>query len=195
MNLQKYLEKGLSYPDYLRKIEDQLHDLEQSGDEKGYGKYYSINLKRIDRLDKSFELSAEQKQKLKSIKPNFKLLSISEGWCGDAAQSMPVMNVIMNELGIEQKIVLRDENAELMDAYLTDGARSIPIYIGVDENSEEIFRFGPRPKEGMKMLKKHKENPEVYTDDDFHKDLQIWYNQDKGTAIFDEFLETVKSEP
>jgi len=192
MNLLSYLEKGLTYPDYLRKIEDQLYDLEKSGDEKGYAKYYSINLKRIERLDKNFELSAGQKEKLKSVHPNFRLLTISEGWCGDAAQSMPVVNVMMNELGVEQKIVLRDENPELMDAYLTDGAHSIPIYIGVDKNGNELFRFGPRPKEGMKILKKHKENPEIYTDNDFHKDLQVWYNQDKGKTIFEEFLEAMK---
>jgi len=188
MNLLPYLEKGLSYPDYLRKIEDQLYDLEKSGDEKGYAKYYSINLKRIERLDHNFQLSDEQKEKLKSTNPNFKLLIISEGWCGDAAQSMPVVNVMMNELGVEQKIVLRDENPELMDAYLTDGSRSIPVYIGVDANGNEIFRFGPRPKAGMEMLKKHKENPETYTDDEFHKDLQVWYNHDKGESIFNEFL-------
>ncbi len=188
MNLSDYLQKGFSYPDYLKKIEDQLYDLEKSGDEKGYAKYYSINLKRIERLDQHFQLSEEQKEKLKTVNPDFQLLVISEGWCGDAAQSMPVVNVIMNELGIDQKIVFRDENPELMDAYLTDGARSIPIYIGVDDKGNEIFRFGPRPKEGMEMLAKHKANPEVYTDDEFHKDLQVWYNQDKGKAIFEELL-------
>ena len=192
MNLEKYLEKGLNYPDYLRKIEDQLHDLEKLGDEKGFGKYYSLNLKRIERLDENFVLSDDQKEKLKSVNSNFRLLIISEGWCGDAAQSMPVVNVMMNELGVSQSIVFRDENPELMDAYLTDGARSIPIYIGVDENGNEVFRFGPRPEEGMKMLEKHKENPDVYTADEFHKDLQVWYNQDKGESIFEEFLKVFK---
>ncbi len=102
MNLSDYLQKGFSYPDYLKKIEDQLYDLEKSGDEKGYAKYYSINLKRIERLDQHFQLSEEQKEKLKTVNPDFQLLVISEGWCGDAAQSMPVVNVIMNELGIDQ---------------------------------------------------------------------------------------------
>lgn len=188
MNLQKYLDKGLNYPDYLQKIKTQLQDLEKSGDEKGYAKYYSINLKRIERLDKSFQLSDEQKARLKSVSRSFKLLIISEGWCGDAAQSMPVVNAMMDELGIEQRIVFRDENPALMDNYLTDGARSIPVYIGVDDDGNEIFRFGPRPEQGMEMLKKHKENPEAYTDDEFHKDLQIWYNQDKGESTFNEFL-------
>lgn len=192
MNLLAYLEKGFTYPDYLRKIQDQLYDLENSDDEKAYAKYYSINLKRIERLDKNFKLTEEQKEKLKAIGTNFRLLTISEGWCGDAAQSVPVLNVMMNELGVEHKIVLRDENPELIDAYLTDGARSIPIFIGVDSEGNEVFRFGPRPEYGMELLKKHKENPEVYTGDDFHKDLQVWYNQDKGNAVFEELLEVMK---
>lgn len=188
MNLLPYVEKGLSYPDYLKKIEEQLHDIQNSGDEKGYAKYYSINLKRIERLDKNFSLTNEQKEKLNQIIPSFQLLVITEGWCGDAAQVMPVVNVMMNELGVEQKIVLRDENSELMDEYLTDGAKSIPIFIGVGSEGNELFRFGPRPQHGMDLLKKYKENPQEYTDEQFHQDLQLWYNQDKGVSIFDEFL-------
>lgn len=189
MNLTSYLEKGYNYSDYLKKIEDQLYDLEKTGDEKGFAKYYSMNLKRIERLDKSFELNENQKNKLKEINPNFQLLIITEGWCGDAAQVLPVVNKMMEEIGVEQKFVFRDINPELMDEYLTDGARSIPILIGVDGSGKEIFRYGPRPKEGMEMLKKHKANPEIYTDDEFHKDLQIWYNQNKGESIFNELSE------
>lgn len=193
MNLRAYLEKGYSYPDYLKKIEDQLFDLNQLGDEKGMSKYYSMNLKRIERLNKTFKLTELQKEQLQSIVPNFTLLIISEGWCGDAAQSMPVVNAIMQEWGVEQKIVLRDENPELMNAYLTEGAKSIPMYIGVDPEGNEIFRFGPRPAAGMDMLAKHKTNPQTYTADEFHKDLQVWYNQDKGESTFNELLAVIPS--
>lgn len=192
MNLLPYLENGFSYTDYLRKIEDQLYDIQNSGDEKGYAKYYSINLKRIERLDKNFTLTNEQKERLKQIIPAFQLLIISEGWCGDAAQEMPIVNVMMKEIGVEQKIVLRDENPELMNEYLTDGAKSIPIFIGVGSEGNEIFRWGPRPQHGMDLLKKHKENPQEYTDEQFHQDLQVWYNQDKGVSIFEEFLAVMK---
>lgn len=188
MNLLPYLQKGFSYSDYLRKIEDQLYDIQKTGDPKSYAKYYSINIKRIERLDKTFSLTDLQKEKLHKINPDFQLLVISEGWCGDAAQILPVVNVMMNEISVEQKIVFRDENPELMDAYLTDGAKSIPILIGVDKNGNELFHFGPRPQYGMELLEKHKENPEAYADEQFHQDLQIWYNQDKGNAIFEELL-------
>lgn len=192
MNLLSYLEKGLSYAGYLKKIEEQWYEIKKSGDPKGYAKYYSINLKRMERLDKTFMLTGLQKEKLNQINSDFQLLIITEGWCGDAAQIMPVVNVMMNEMGVEQKIVFRDENPELMNAYLTDGSKSIPVLIGVDNAGNELFRFGPRPKYGMTLLKRHKENPEVYTDDVFHKDLQIWYNLDKGQSIFEEFIKKMK---
>lgn len=191
MNLSAYFNKGYNYADYLKKIENQLNELENGNDPGGYAKYYSINLKRIERLNKSFELNAEQKEKLSRIKPNFKILTISEGWCGDASQIVPVVEKIAEELGIQQHIVLRDSNPELMDAYLTNGSKSIPIFIGVNEDGKEIFRFGPRPAAGMEMLKKAKENPAGYDADQFHKDLQLWYSRDKGISIFNEFYELI----
>ncbi|MDD3772207.1 MAG: thioredoxin family protein [Weeksellaceae bacterium] len=191
MNLTNYVENGYTYTDYLRKIEDQLFDLEKLDKENEMIEYYSLNLKRIDRLNRTFTLSDEQKQSLQSLQTNFKILVISEGWCGDAAQILPVVNVIAKEAGIELKIVLRDQNLELIDAYLTDGGRSIPIFIGVNENGEEIFKFGPRPSYGMKLLEKFRAD-ENYSKDEFHKDLQLWYAKDKGNAIFDELVEKMK---
>lgn len=192
MNLKNYFDKGLNYNDYLKKVNNQLETLEKTDKDSFLIPHYSLNLQRMKRLNKTFNLSEEQKNALKNISTDFELLTISEGWCGDAAQSLPILNVIMNELGVEQRIVFRDENLELMDKFLTDGARSIPMYIGIDSEGNEKFRFGPRPRKGMEMLEKHKENPEVYTSDDFHNDLQLWYNKDKGEAIFDELLETMK---
>ena len=78
MNLSNYLEKGYSYSDYLTKVEKTFQELEESGDEKGFAQYYSMNLKRIDRLNNTFELSEAQKEQLKSVNTNFSLLVISE---------------------------------------------------------------------------------------------------------------------
>lgn len=190
MNLNNYLSKGISYPEYLKKIKLQADELEKTGDPNDKVQYYTLNLRRIERLDKSFELNVEQKVALEHLSTNFKLLVITEGWCGDAAQSMPIINAVMNFIGVEQKIIFRDENDEIMDTYLTNGTKSIPIYIGVDSSGNELFRYGPRPKEGMKMLKMYKDNPE-YTADEFHKDLQVWYNKDHGASIVNELLELI----
>jgi len=193
MNLLPYLQKGIEYAGYIQKVNEQLQKLKTEGDTSGYAHYYELGLARMERIHKTFQLNDEQKKALKDIDPNFELLTISEGWCGDASQILPVADVVMKELGVQQKIVFRDENPELMDAYLTDGARSIPILIGVDTSGYELFRFGPRPAHGMDLLRKHKENPEAYNADQFHKDLQVWYNQDKGESIVRELVQVMKS--
>jgi thiol-disulfide isomerase/thioredoxin len=195
MNLLTYIEKGISYENYLVKVQEQMNQMKEEGDPKGYVQYYSLGITRMERWNKIFQLSDEQKSKLKlkTISTNFQLLTISEGWCGDASQILPIAEVIMNELGVSHRIVFRDENPELMDEFLTDGARSIPILIGVDKDGKEIFRFGPRPAYGMDLLLKHKENPEEYSANEFHKELQQFYNQDKGEAIFNELIEKIQN--
>jgi hypothetical protein len=193
MNLIPYLEKGISYEDYLIKVKDQMDQLQSEGDPNAYVQYYSLGLTRMERWNKTFQLSDDQISRLEKITPNFQVLTISEGWCGDASQILPIVDIIFKQLGVEHKIVFRDENLELMDEFLTHGARSIPIVIGVDKEGNEIFRFGPRPVYGMELLKKNKENPEEYSTHQFHKDLQIFYNQDKGKAIFNELFEKIQN--
>ena len=84
MNLTNYVENGYTYTDYLRKIEDQLFDLEKLDKENEMIEYYSLNLKRIDRLNRTFTLSDEQKQSLQSLQTNFKIFH-SNGYGGTSA--------------------------------------------------------------------------------------------------------------
>jgi len=193
LNLIPYLEKGISYEYYLIRVKYQMDHLQSEGDPNAYVQYYSLGLTRMERWNKTFQLSDDQISRLEKITPNFQVLTISEGWCGDASQILPIVDIIFKQLGVEHKIVFRDENLELMDEFLTHGARSIPIVIGVDKEGNEIFRFGPRPVYGMELLKKNKENPEEYSTHQFHKDLQIFYNQDKGKAIFNELFEKIQN--
>ena len=65
-----------------------------------------------------------------------KLLVIAEDWCGDASNTVPIIAKLAARLpGLELRVILRDENPEVMDQYLTNGARSIPIVIALDEDS------------------------------------------------------------
>lgn len=192
MDFNQYLKDSFNFTDYLRKVNDQLHDLEQLDKENEFIPYYNLNIKRMERLNKTFQLTDEQKSQLKSIQNNFKILTISEGWCGDAAQILPVVNAMAEGLGVEHKIVLRDDNLELIDQFLTNGSRSIPIIIGLDENNKVMFTYGPRPKYGMELTRKFQEDPVAYPKDEFHKDVQLWYNEDKGQSIFNELFELMQ---
>ena len=75
-----------------------------------------------------------------------KLLVIAEDWCGDASNTVPIIARLVDLApGLELRVLPRDENPELMDQYLTNGARSIPIVIALDESFRELGHWGPRP--------------------------------------------------
>ena len=87
---------------------------------------------------------------------------------------------------IDLKIILRDENEELMNHFLTNGGKSIPITVIQDKiTGEAIGHWGPRPHEAQKMVMAYKELPkeEKPSYDDFVQQVQKWYNQDKTVAI------------
>ncbi len=114
-------------------------------------------------------------------------LVITEGWCGDAAQNIPVIEKIAAQSAfVETRYVLRDENLALMDAYLTNNARSIPKLIALDaETFEELGTWGPRPQASMdlfnEMRERGLEKPLIM------ENLQRWYIADKNQAIQAEF--------
>ncbi|MHC8520324.1 thioredoxin family protein [Rossellomorea sp. H39__3] len=74
------------------------------------------------------------------------MIAITEDWCGDAMVNIPILLKLAEAAGIEVKMILRDENLELMDQYLTNGtSRSIPIFIFIDGEGKErmVWDRGP----------------------------------------------------
>ncbi len=119
-------------------------------------------------------------------------LIITEGWCGDAAQSIPVIERIAAAAeNIETRYVLRDENLGLMDAYLTNGARSIPKLIALDaETLAELGTWGPRPRAAMDYFLEMKS---IGLDkSEMMEKLQRWYNEDRNQAIQNEFQQLLE---
>src|SRR6185436_12705370 len=54
------------------------------------------------------------------------LLVLTEDWCGDAVNTLPVLAAISNRArNLDLRILSRDANLELMDAHLTGRSRSI----------------------------------------------------------------------
>ena len=140
------------------------------------------------RLEKTIVLNESLRDKAQKIGRPQIWLVITEGWCGDAAQNIPVIEKIAaeNDL-IETRYVLRDENPQLMDAYLTHNARSIPKLIALDAKTlEELGTWGPRPQTAMdyffEMRESGLEKPLIM------ENLQRWYNSDKNRSLQAEFV-------
>ena len=187
--MKEYLEKSMTYAEYIKLIDDLLMDDKTTGmnQSEAMFNYGKLNRQRIHRLEKTVLIDESLKKLAQNNQRKQIWLIVTEGWCGDAAQNIPIFEKIAAEsANIETRYVLRDENLELMDAYLTNNARSIPKLIALDaENLEVIGTWGPRPQISMdyyfELKNQHLEKPEIM------EKLQRWYLADKNQAIQTEF--------
>lgn len=89
-------------------------------------------------------------------KEHLKILAITEDWCGDAMMVNPILRKIAEASDIEVRCVSRDDNPELMDRYLTNGGKSIPKYIFLDDKGEVKGSWGPRSPKVQQMVEDKK---------------------------------------
>lgn len=188
-NLQNYWQKAISFDEYLQISEERANDNPDKSDE--HQEYYELGLQRMNRILKTFKVDDSQLETLKSKNFNGKILMISEPWCGDASATVPAVSKFFEAAGNEVKIFLRDSDLSLIDQFLTNGTQSIPIVIILDQNFNVINHWGPRPKHGMELLRKFKENPEAYPREEFYNDLQVYYAKNRGKDAVQEILELI----
>ena len=188
--MKNYLEKSMSYAEYIKLIDDLLLDGKTTGTNQSEAMYNygKLNRQRMHRLEKTVVLNESLREKVQNNKRKMIWLILTEGWCGDAAQNIPSIEKIAaaSAGSVVTRYVLRDENLELMDAYLTHNARSIPKLIALDaETFEEIGTWGPRPLAAMDLFLESRargqEKPLIM------ENLQRWYIADKNQAIQTEF--------
>ncbi|MBG7629946.1 MAG: thioredoxin family protein [Bacteroidetes bacterium] len=193
--IKNSLKKGITYATYRTLVKGLLVEGKSTGKNQTeeLSNYSKLNDKRMDRLDKTLKISEETQTSLNQLNDGFTFLVIAEGWCGDAAQILPVLNKIADASSkIDLKVVCRDENEPLMEAFLTNGSKSIPKIIIVDKNQNVINSWGPRPSIAAKMVLDYKEqNGNI--DAEFKKDLQIWYNKDKGNSTQKDIVQLLKA--
>ena len=188
--IENSLQTAISYSDYRALVHTLLVEGKSTGPEQSEDltNYSLLNDKRMKRLDKTIKISEENIQEFQKVKKPQTWLVLTEGWCGDAAQNLPVLNKIaLNTANIDLKIILRDENLPLMDLFLTNGGRSIPKLIALDKDNNVIDSWGPRPKTATNMVADYKEKNGIL-DSQFKQDLQVWYNKDKGKSVQEDFI-------
>lgn len=156
--------------------------------------YTKLNAQRMNRLDKKMKLDENLLQALETLNGEYIWLVITEGWCGDAAQILPIFQKIAESTDkISLQVILRDDHPELIDNFLTDGAKAIPKLISMDKGSKEVVAtWGPRPAPAQQMLMEFKANPSL-SYDEFSLSLQKWYNRDKGKTTQEELIQVLKA--
>ncbi|MBF4486572.1 MULTISPECIES: thioredoxin family protein [unclassified Flavobacterium] len=194
--IAKALFKSHSYPEYRKLVADLLVDGQSTGSEQSESltNYSKLNDARMSRLDKTIKLTDEIVFKLENLDHGYIWLVISEGWCGDAAQILPIINkmALASNKKIDLRIVLRDENEELMSQYLTNGGKAIPKVIVICKEAGIVRAdWGPRPKGASELITNYKKEFGVL-DEKIKTDLQLWYLADKGVSVQEELMQIIQ---
>ncbi|WP_086475842.1 thioredoxin family protein [Arenibacter amylolyticus] len=185
------LKNSMSYGEYRELMDQLVVEGKSTGPEQNekLSNYTSLNQRRMKRLEKTLKIDPETADKIKRVDRQITWLVLTESWCGDAAQTLPVMDkmVALNE-NISLRLVLRDENTALMQRFLTNGAMAIPKLIAIDNATGDIIgEWGSRPSIAKKMVQDQKEKFGEFTPE-FIEELQQWYNKDKGQNTISDLL-------
>jgi len=189
--------KAISYTEYRTLVAQLAEEGRSTGPEQteALTNYTQLNDRRMKRWDKTLKFSEEAVEQISKVDTKITWLVLTESWCGDASPALPVMHKI-TELNpnISLKIILRDENVDLMNRFLTNGGMSIPKLIAVaDVNGEVIGDWGPRSKAATKLVEDYKAEHGTLTAE-FKQDLQVWYNKDKGQSVLEDLLASLPLE-
>jgi hypothetical protein len=176
-----FVNEGMSYSAYRNLINELLLAKKTTGedDSEAMLHYTKMNVQRMNRVDKTVQLNADLLDSLNDLKGKYRFLVISEGWCGDAAQIVPVFDKMASSFPdkISLKFVLRDQHLPLIDAHLTNGGRAIPVLLILDEEGTVLCKWGPRPQILQSLLAGwKKESTDMML---IAERLHGWYAKDK----------------
>ena len=184
-----------TYPEYRKIVSDLLAAGKSSGNEQTEEllHYSKLNEARMNRLDKTIHTDENVVKKIHALKKEYVWLTLTEGWCGDAAQIVPVLFKIASVSdNIKLKLVFRDENEALMNLFLTNGSKSVPKVIVLDAKTHEVkATWGPRPEGATNLIRSYKAQYGV-VDETAKTELQLWYLNDKGLSIQNELADLME---
>jgi len=195
--IAKALFNSHSYIEYRKLMADLLKDGKSTAVEQTQERthYSELNESRMRRLDKTMRITDENDAKLKALTKRYIWLVLSDSWCGDAAQILPILHEMELESDgkIEMKLVLRDENETLMNHFLTHKGKAIPKLIIIDKDTGSVVGdWGPRPQGAVSLIEAYK--AEFGSIDETAKaNLQLWYLHDKGVSTQNEIIQLLQN--
>ncbi|HTO14890.1 MAG TPA: thioredoxin family protein [Edaphocola sp.] len=157
-----------------------------------YIHFGKLNLQRMKRWTKTYQVPEALLQQFLNLQQQ-EWWVITEAWCGDSAQNLPLIAALAEQLSIPLRIVLRDENPEIIDQYLTNGTKSIPVLVAFDKDKHQVFRWGPRPVAAQELMNDWKADPRDRDFEAFELEMHQWYTQNKGKDLEQELLKIINS--
>ncbi|MBK8659811.1 MAG: thioredoxin family protein [Bacteroidetes bacterium] len=191
---QDILKQAINFDDYLALTESIVAGQSDKAiykDEKML-RYTRSNLERMKLVLNKMNLSQKLYNALSSLPSHQTWVVITEPWCGDASWGTTALHVMATASDkISYKILLRDSFPELIKHYHTNGTESIPKLICLDEENNELWIWGPRPKALQQLIDNYKKD----ADFDFRESVRkvhAWYEADMSASIQEEILQKIK---
>ena len=186
-------DSGFSCDSYIEFLQELLAHGKTTGPNQSAEmlEYAKVNLARMKRVSTQFQVDPQLLETLHGKPSAWKFIIMAEGWCGDAAQMVPAICRMLDSRGWPYKIFLRDENSELMNQFLTNGTRSIPVVAAFNAENQQIgTHWGPRPIELQELVDQWKTEMEKA---DWHKLLHAWYAKDKSQTLQRDFAAWIQT--
>jgi len=193
MNLENIVNQSRSYTEYRKVVDELILEGKTTGSTQSDKllEFTKLNVQRMNRLDKTIQLSEQAVTVLQKNSNTYVWLLIGDAWCGDCAQIIPVINKVAEASNdkISFQIISRDIFPELISSYQTNGANAIPKLLIIEPESLEVTcTWGPRPKPAQEIMLNWKANKDTISWEDFEKDLHLWYARDRGNTIINELV-------
>jgi hypothetical protein len=129
-------------------------------------------------------------QRARALRHPWQLLVLSEDWCGDAVNTVPlVARLAATTPGLDLRMLARDENPDLMDAHLTGTSCSIPVVMALDCDFVEHGWWGPRPTELQQWFY---ETGRQLPKEERYRVMRGWYARDRGISTLNEIVELLE---
>lgn len=194
--ISQALDNSFSYSEYRQYVSKLILEGKSTGHNQTEDllNYSKLNETRMNRLEKTLKVPQELTEKLNNLPKDYIWLTISEGWCGDAAQIVPVLHKMEEASSkIDLRLVLRDDNDDLMQLFLTNGSKSVPKVVVLEKDTKEVIAsWGPRPEPARKLIADYKAKHGV-VDEPVKIELQKWYLHDKGLTTMEEFVKLLQN--
>jgi thioredoxin-like negative regulator of GroEL len=191
VNYKAYADNAVEYNAYMDAFEKavEVNSVLPEAEQIPKFQYYTLNLQRARRIYKTYKLTDDIVAALKALEKPVHWLIITEPWCGDSSQILSVLQRIAEESAgkLQLHLLYRDQNLELIDQFLTNGSRSIPKLVQLNDRFELTGEWGARPAEAQALVNNLK--AEGMAHDEFIVHLHKWYAEDKAQALSKEMAE------
>ena len=152
--------------------------------------YTALNHTRMERIEKRATLSEALKTTIDNLEQPQHWLLLTETWCGDSAQNLPVIGKTAEYAGdkIQLTIVLRDQNTHLVERYIPEVGMGIPRLLVLDAQDQLLGQWGARPQPAQAFIDKWKADPDNVDKKEVQKEMQLWYAKNKHQALQEELV-------